>query len=74
MLILIFRSTTSTAAVESRLDEWLDRIHSNIIWGQNSNLEDILKDIEKSVSSQNFIIDSKVRKVNHKFRKILKYK
>jgi len=56
----LLTSTTSTAAIESRLDEWLDRIHSNIIWGQNSNLEDILKDIEKSVSSQNFIIDSKM--------------
>jgi len=49
-----------TAAIESRLDEWLDRIHSNIIWGENNKLEDILKDIEKSVSNKNFILDSKM--------------
>ena len=52
-----------TAAIESRLDEWLDRIHSNIIWGENNKLEDILKDIEKSVSNKNFILDSKVNAI-----------
>ena len=60
--LLFFSNITGqdTAAIESRLDEWLDRIHSNIIWGENNKLEDILKDIEKSVSSKNFILDSKV--------------
>ena len=49
--------------MESRLDEWLDRVHSNMIWGEKEKSEDILKDIEKSVSSQSFILDSKVKGV-----------
>ena len=60
-----------SAAIESRLDEWLDRIHSNIIWGENNKLEDILKDIEKSVSNKNFILDSKVNAIS--FNSIIEF-
>ena len=60
--MLYRNSIGQSAAIECRLDEWLDRIHSNIIWGENNKLDDILKDIEKSVSNQNFILDSKVSK------------
>lgn len=63
-------SGQSTAAKECRIDEWLDRIHSNIIWGENNKLDDILKDIEKSVSNQNFILDSKVCKVLEQFHDV----
>ena len=71
--LLFFSNITGqdTAAIESRLDEWLDRIHSNIIWGENNKLEDILKDIEKSVSSKNFILDSKVSVSYFEFNRLI---
>lgn len=48
---------------ESKSDEWLDRIHSGIIWGEKMSTGQsvghggIIKDIEKVLSNQRFLLE-----------------
>merc|ERR1711894_300271 len=50
---------------ESKSDEWLDRLHSSIIWVENSSdekdnkLKIVLRDIEKTVATQSFLMQEK---------------
>ena len=70
LAIFRFRNTSlrDGQISESKSDEWLDRIHSGIIWGQNVSTGQgigrggLLEDIEKAVSNQSFLMEDQVSK------------
>jgi hypothetical protein len=71
IVFTFFRNTSLIDAKisESKSDEWLDRIHSGIIWGENVSTGQsighggIIKDIEKVLSNQRFLLEEQVSNI-----------
>ena len=67
--VILISSTNSVNSVSDHLkssnndaksDEWLDCIHSSIIWGSSDKFQLFLKDIAQVISKQEFLQPAKV--------------